>query len=131
MAFDGAFFWNERDLIVGVLVGCAVEHGGNPFADRHVVGSPIRIEQNAVAVFRTAIRESNKQQFAVAAKYFVDLSFHDNAAFDFELRLLAFSDLSFFPFADRRPESFLMIIDSVSGQLFLLERERSLSGRPQ
>jgi hypothetical protein len=24
-----------------------------------------------------------------------------------------------------------MIIDSVSGQLFLLERERSLSGRPQ
>src|SRR5437660_4889658 len=67
--FDGALFRNERDLIVGVFVGGAVEDRGNPFAHRHVVSSPIWIEQNAVAVFRTAIRESDEQQFAVLAEY--------------------------------------------------------------
>src|SRR6266496_3958193 len=113
--FDGALFWNECDLIVGVLVGCAVEHRGNPFADRHVVGSPIRIEQNAVAIFGTAIRESDKQQFAVAAKYLVDLSFHGNAAFEFELRFLALGNFGLLPFADGRTESVLVIIDSVTG----------------
>src|ERR1700730_13083999 len=129
--FDGALFWDERDLIVSVFIRRAVEHGTNLLADGHLVCPPVGIEQNAVAVFCGAIRERDEQHFAVVAKYLFDLAFHGNAAFEFELRLLAFGDLSFFPFADRRPESFLMIIDSVSGQLFLLERERSLAGSPQ
>src|SRR6267378_3527094 len=67
--FDRSLFRDERDLVVSVLVRGAVEYGTDSFTDRHVVCAPIRIEQNAIAVFRGAIRKRNKQQFAVATKY--------------------------------------------------------------
>src|ERR1700682_2840887 len=55
--FDRSFFRDERDLVVSVLVRGAVEYGTDSFTDRHVVRAPIRIEQNAIAIFCAAIRE--------------------------------------------------------------------------
>ena len=44
--FDRALLRDERDLVVSVFVGRAVKYGTDPFADRHVVNAPARIEQN-------------------------------------------------------------------------------------
>ena len=64
--FDRALFRHERDLIVSVFVGGAVEHRSDPIAHGHVVISPTRIEQNAVAKFRGAIRERDQKQVAIS-----------------------------------------------------------------
>ena len=53
--FDGPFFRNKGHLIVSILVCRAVKDRTDSLADRHVVSSPVRIEQDAVAIFRTAI----------------------------------------------------------------------------
>src|SRR6267143_119583 len=60
--FDRSLFRDERDLVVSVLVSSAVEHGTDSFTDSHVVCAPIRIEQNAIAIFSAAIRECDEQQ---------------------------------------------------------------------
>src|SRR5262249_25215751 len=66
--FDRAPFRNQRDLIVSVLVGRAVEYGNDLIAHGHVVISPARIEQDAIAIFRGAIRKRDDKQFAVTLK---------------------------------------------------------------
>src|SRR5438876_1585102 len=58
--FDGSLFRDQRDLVISVLVRGAVEHGTDSFTDSHIVCAPIRIEQNAVAVFRGAIGKRNQ-----------------------------------------------------------------------
>src|SRR2546430_7954573 len=57
--FNRALLRNERDLIVSVFVGGTVENRSDPIAHGHIVISPTRIEQNAIAIFRGAIRKRN------------------------------------------------------------------------
>src|SRR5438105_8233013 len=70
---DRALFRHERDLIIGVLIGRTVKHGTDVLAYRHVVSSPIWIEQDAIAVFRAAIGKRDQYEFPGLAKQFVDL----------------------------------------------------------
>src|SRR6266481_4488274 len=58
--FDCALLRRERHLIVGILVCRAVKYRTDPFADYHVIHAPTGIEQNAVAVFCSAIRERDQ-----------------------------------------------------------------------
>src|SRR5437762_7296643 len=58
---DGALFRDERDLTVSVFVGGTVEHRSDLVAHSHVVISPTRIEQKAVAKFRGAIQKCDNQ----------------------------------------------------------------------
>src|SRR5439155_25139739 len=59
--FNRALLRHERDLIISVLVGRAVEHRSDPLADGHVVGPPIGIEQVAIPISYSAIRERDQQ----------------------------------------------------------------------
>ena len=129
--FDRAFLGHERNLIVSIFVSRAVEHGSDPVANGHVVGSPARLEQNAIAIFRGAIRKRDEEQLPIALQQLVDLSFHGDAAFEFQLRLLTFLEIGFLPIADRRSEAVLVIIDSVTGQFLVLEGQRCLAGCSQ
>ena len=58
---DGAFFWNERHLIVGVLVRRAIKHRADSFANGHIEKAPVRLEQDAVTIFRAAVYERDQQ----------------------------------------------------------------------
>ena len=53
--FDRALLRNERHLIVGIHICRAVKDGADPRSDCHVVRSPTRLEQNAIAKFSRAI----------------------------------------------------------------------------
>ena len=46
---------DQRNLIVCIFVCRSVENRTVSLADRHVVGPPVGIEQDAVAIFRSAI----------------------------------------------------------------------------
>src|SRR5205085_6713679 len=61
--FDRALFWHERDLVISIFVGRAVEDRDDAIADGHVVSSPTRVEQNAIAIFRGTIRKRDDKQF--------------------------------------------------------------------
>src|ERR1700719_3078080 len=129
--FDGPLLRNQRDLVIVIFIGRSIEYGTNPVADSHVVSSPIRIEQNAVAVLRNAIGERNEKNFAVVAKHLLDLPFNGDSAFEFELRFFSFSDFRGFPVTDGRPESVFMIIASVTCKLLVLIGERAWSSGAQ
>src|SRR2546429_9589431 len=59
--FNRALLRHERDLIISVLIGRAVEHRSDPLTDGHVVCSPIRIEQHAIPMLCAAIRERDQK----------------------------------------------------------------------
>src|SRR5262249_15938799 len=90
--FDGAFFWNERHLIVDVLICRAVKDRTDSFADSHVVKTPVGIEQDPVTVFGAAVYERNQQQSSVATQDFLNPSCYDNAAGELELRLFTLNN---------------------------------------
>src|SRR5437016_235269 len=58
--FDRSFAGHERDFEISIFVGRTVKNGADPLANRHVVCAPIGIEQNAVAIFRAAIRKRDE-----------------------------------------------------------------------
>src|SRR5438445_4352446 len=60
--FDRSLFRDQCDLIVSVFDRGAVEHGTDSFTDRHVVCAPIRIEQNAIAIFSAATRARSQNR---------------------------------------------------------------------
>src|SRR6266446_7922931 len=64
--FDRALLRHERDLIVSIFVRGAVEYRSDPITHSHVVSSPARIEQNAIPIFRGAIRKRDQKQFAIS-----------------------------------------------------------------
>src|ERR1700737_4769038 len=72
--FYRALFGNQRDLVVSLFISGPVEYRNDLVADRHVVISPARIEQHAVAVLGGAIRERDEQQFSIALQQLVDLA---------------------------------------------------------
>src|SRR6266446_1025403 len=100
--FDRALLRHERDLTVSIFVRGAVEYRSDPITHSHVVSSPARIEQNAIAIFRGAIRKRDQKQFAISLQQLVDLSFHRDAAFKFQLRLFAFFEIGLLSNAARR-----------------------------
>ena len=54
--FNGA-----ADLVVGILVGSAIEDRGDPCPDRHVEVAPRRLEQDPIAERHAAIRKRDEQ----------------------------------------------------------------------
>src|SRR5436190_17640661 len=97
---DRALLGNQRDLIISVLVGRAVENGSDPFTDCHVIGAPTWIEKDAVTILRRAIGKCDEHQLALVPKEFFDLAFERYPALELEVGALAFSELCLFPFPD-------------------------------
>src|SRR3979411_1332754 len=60
--FDRSLFRNERDLIVSVLVGRAVENRTDARAHSHVISSPRPFKQNAILIFYRAIGPADQNQ---------------------------------------------------------------------
>src|SRR5206468_12053175 len=58
---DGALLWNQRHLVVGVLICCAIKHRPAWLANGHIVKAPVRLEQDAVTIFRAAVYERDQQ----------------------------------------------------------------------
>src|ERR1700704_4477365 len=72
--FVASLFCNERDLIVRLLGGRAVEDRTDARPQRHVISSPRRFKQNAILILHRAIGPADQNQFAVAARDLVDLA---------------------------------------------------------
>src|ERR1700716_340207 len=145
--FDRSLFRNERDLIVSVLVGRAVEDRTDARAQRHVISSPRRFKQNAILILHRAIGPADQNQFAVAARDLVDLACDRYAAQEYERLLLAHFNAQtvqvvisqflgrlecvFFPIANRRTEPFFVIVDAVTRHFFVRVSERGGAGCSQ